>query len=95
MEEKKRVRPTWAMVRELEKKFSDQLDITSSLVADCNGWREKYRSVLADVKAAESVEKSLRQRNDELECRVAELEERIARGSDNAPRGFWSRLFGR
>lgn len=48
MEEKKRVRPTWAMVRELEEKLREQIDGTSRLVADCDGWRDKYRALLVE-----------------------------------------------
>ena len=43
MAEKKNVRPTWAMVRDLERRLASQIDGTSMLVADCDGWRELYR----------------------------------------------------
>ncbi len=54
-EKKKRVRPTWAMVRALEAqvktlqaKLDDQIDGTSMLVQDCDGWRDKYHVLLAE-----------------------------------------------
>ena len=70
MAEKKNVRPTWAMVRDLERRLASQIDGTSMLVADCDGWRELYRekcmriSVLEDKCSA--IEKSNRLMDDEL-----------------------------
>lgn len=57
MEEQKAKRPTWAMINELEAKvkdlqakLNDQIDGTSRLVQDCDGWREKFHKLLAENK---------------------------------------------
>ena len=50
-ENKKRVRPTWTQVRDLEAKLADQIDGTSRLVKDCDLWREKYQKLFAEHKA--------------------------------------------
>lgn len=57
MEEQKQQRPTWARIRELEAKvkdlqakLDDQIDGTSMLVQDCDGWREKFHKLLAENK---------------------------------------------
>jgi predicted RNase H-like nuclease (RuvC/YqgF family) len=56
--EKKMTRPTWAQVKDLERQVKDlqrkldsQVDGTSRLVQDCDGWREKYWRLLEENKA--------------------------------------------
>lgn len=85
-EKKKRVRPTLAMVRELEaeieslrrcgvgewrRMLDEQIEATSCLVRDCDAWRESYRELLRVANSS-----------------AAEV--RRLRG-----RGFWSRVFNR
>ena len=66
-EKKKRWRPSLAQYRELEKKLESQIDGTSKLVADCDGWREKYRSVIKEVSHGGD-KKVLREHIEALEC---------------------------
>ena len=72
-EKKKRVRPTWAMVRALEAqikslhaKLDDQIDGTSMLVQDCDGWRDKYHALLAERDFYKSAADALVAKNKEL-----------------------------
>lgn len=72
-EKKKRVRPTWALVRELEAeiadlqaKLDDQIDGTSMLVQDCDGWRDKYHALLAERDFYKSAADALVAKNKEL-----------------------------
>ena len=53
--EQKKPRPTWAKINELEAKvkelqakLDDQIDGTSMLVQDCDGWRDKFRALVAE-----------------------------------------------
>lgn len=89
MEGKRRTRPTWAQVRELEDKLADQIEGTSRLVADCDGWRELYREK-SDMLELETAS---RKAGDELierkRKKIKELENRIDRLMS---RGFWARL---
>lgn len=45
MEAKKRIRPTMAQVRELEKQVKDQTEALHERCMEADGWREKYREL--------------------------------------------------
>jgi len=45
-EKKKRWRPSLTAYRELQRKLDEQIEGTSLVVQDCDGWREKYRLLL-------------------------------------------------
>ena len=72
-EKKKRWRPSLAQYRELEKKLESQIDGTSKLVADCDGWREKYRNLLDDISKG-NVDVVLKDHIDSLRCENNALE---------------------
>ena len=72
-EKKKRERPTWAMVKDLQEKVSDlqkrldsQIDGTHMLVADCDGWREKYHALLDEKREVEELKARYVARIEEL-----------------------------
>ena len=69
-ENKKRVRPTWTQVRDLEAKLADQIEGTSRLVKDCDLWREKYQKLFAEhnllLKAADNGDSVTEMLSDEL-----------------------------
>lgn len=69
MGEKRKSRPTWTMVRELEAEVArlraltceslqqaldEQMDGTSAVVRDCDAWRDEYRSLLKEKEAVDA-----------------------------------------
>jgi len=105
MESKKRSRPTWTQVRELEARLESQVEGTSRLVAELNAWREKYRAVSdgdkllrernalarSNTLMKEELDR-LRERCDEYRSQNEGLSGRLRLLES---RGFWSRLFNR
>lgn len=82
-QEKKRVRPTWAMVKslegevaELKEKLRSQIEGTSMLVGDCDAWRDKYHELMNSAGATENDLRLLKERNNELthKCNMQERE---------------------
>ena len=67
MEGKKRWRPSLAQYRELEAKLEEQIEGTSHIVADCHGWRRKYRELIKEISKGND-KKVLRDHIDALEC---------------------------
>lgn len=65
-EKKKRWRPSLAQYREMERKLEEQIEGTSRIVQDCDGWREKYRKLVKEV-SKNCVDKVLKDRIDTLE----------------------------
>jgi len=65
-EKKKRWRPSLAQYREMERKLEEQIEGTSRIVAECDGWREKYRKMVKEV-SKNCVDKVLKDRIDTLE----------------------------
>lgn len=76
MAEKKNVRPTWAMVRDLERRLASQIDGTSMLVADCDGWRELYRNALVSIDIEQKRADSLKGANEFLCKEIDNLREK-------------------
>ena len=72
-EKKKRWRPSLTAYRELEKRLGSQIEGTSKLVADCDGWREKYRNLLDDISKG-NVDVVLKDHIDSLRCENNALE---------------------
>ena len=62
----KRWRPSLSQYRELEAKLEEQIEGTSRIVAECDGWREKYRKLVKEV-SKNCVDKVLKDRIDTLE----------------------------
>lgn len=106
MEKEKRWRPSLTAYRELEKKLEKQLEGTSRLVRECDIWREKFRTLLAErdklaanVRQLEQVNtlqaaemKVLRRKGDEFASLACERAGEIKRLRS---RGLWSRIFNR
>ena len=110
-EKKKRFRPSLGAYRalenevselreknkRLENRLSEQIDGSSSLVHDCDLWRDKYQELFASHEAMKSsngylegevdrlreVNKSLEDENERLRFEMRQMEKR----------GFWSRVF--
>ena len=80
---KKRWRPSLTAYRELEKKLEEQIEGTSRLVQDCDGWREKYMNI--------------REKNETLESsnRLMELELEKVREEDYSCEEYINDLQGR
>lgn len=96
MEEKKKSRPTWAMVRELEGVISRHMEDKHALVVQCDEWREKYRELVEFVEKHADVSKysELQRENEELRERVDELTAELSRlRSSGSRRGLLSSLF--
>lgn len=96
---RKRIRPTWGMVNDLRSRLDSQIEGTSRLVSDCDGWREKYQSLLREKSVLEGSNRLMEselslqhEMNDELYRKNEEL--RLALRLLKT-RGFWSRLFNR
>ena len=68
MEEKKRKRwrPSLAQYRELQAKLDEQIEGTSRIVAECHGWRKKYRDLVDSISKG-SVDNVLKDRIETLE----------------------------
>ena len=68
MEEKKkkRWRPSLAQYRELQAKLDEQIEGTSRIVAECHGWRKKYRDLVDSISKG-SVDNVLKDRIETLE----------------------------
>lgn len=66
-EKKKRWRPSLAQYRELEAKLEEQIEGTSRIVADCHGWRAKYRELIKEISKGND-KKVLRDHIEALEC---------------------------
>lgn len=66
-EKKKRWRPSLTAYRELEKKLESQIEGTSRIVQDCDGWREKYRELIKEISNGND-KKVLRDHIKALEC---------------------------
>lgn len=64
---KKRWRPSLAQYRELERRIDEQIDGTSLIVADCHGWRAKYRNLIDEISKGND-KKVLRDHIEALEC---------------------------
>lgn len=96
-ENRKRVRPTWAKVRELEAKLADQIDGTSLLVKDCDEWREKFRKLKGQNETLEKSNKFLGYAMEKLRKEMDELEKKNDGLCDELyclrERGFWARVF--
>ena len=68
MDEKtKRWRPSLTQYRELQAKLDEQIEGTSRIVADCDGWRAKYRSIIEEISKGND-KKVLRDHIEALEC---------------------------
>ena len=67
MEGKKRWRPSMTQYRELEAKLEEQIEGTSRIVADCHGWRRKYRALIEEISKGND-KKVLRDHIEALEC---------------------------
>ena len=68
MDEKtKRWRPSLTQYRELQAKLDEQIEGTSLIVADCHGWRAKYRSIIEEISKGND-KKVLRDHIEALEC---------------------------
>ena len=88
---KKRWRPSLAQYRELLRRIDEQIDGTSRIVADCHGWRAKYRDLIKSISEGKE-KKVLRDHIEALECenetlkhsnRLMEAELENIRMSDN------------
>ena len=66
-EKKKRWRPSLTQYRELQTKLDEQIEGTSLIVADCHGWRAKYRSIIEEISKGND-KKVLRDHIEALEC---------------------------
>lgn len=66
-EKKKRWRPSLTQYRELEAKLEEQIEGTSRIVADCRGWRAKYRELIKEISKGND-KKVLRDHIEALEC---------------------------
>ena len=64
---KKRWRPSLAQYRELERRIDEQIEGTSLVVADCHGWRAKYRNLIDEISKGND-KKVLRDHIEALEC---------------------------
>lgn len=64
---KKRWRPSLAEYRELERRIDEQIEGTSRIVADCDGWRAKYRDLIDEISKGND-KKVLRDHIEALEC---------------------------
>ena len=69
MEEGKnrRWRPSLSQYRELEARLEEQIEGTSRIVADCDGWRAKYRDLIDEISKGND-KKVLRDHIEALEC---------------------------
>ena len=68
MDEKtKRWRPSLTQYRELQAKLDEQIEGTSRIVADCDGWRAKYRNLIEEISKGND-KKVLRDHIEALEC---------------------------
>lgn len=79
--------------------LDEQIEGTSRLVADCDGWRDEYRKLKAEFKA---VEQSNGYLDDELvrmrsarDNAVKRCKELMQEVSNIKNRGFWARVFNR
>ena len=85
-EKKKRWRPSLTAYRELERRLEEQIEGTSLIVQECDGWRRKYRE-LADSNRVLArcagdparIVGELREKNETLEKSNAFLDGEISR----------------
>lgn len=78
MEEEKRRRPTVAQLKALEAELSSQSECVSRLVADCDAWRKKYRSLLVRQKNAVMMHEGVVEESARMSADLRELRQRLA-----------------
>lgn len=62
---------------ELRKKLESQIDGTSRLVADCDGWRDKYRKLLDEKKGLEKMHDDVVEESAKMSEELRELRSRL------------------
>lgn len=70
MEEKKKVRPTWTMVKNLEKKLAEAEETVHRQCVELDAWREKFRRLETEYqKRLEDIDAQLQKMKDRvIEC---------------------------
>lgn len=77
MEEKKKVRPTWTMVKNLEKKLAEAEETVHRQCVELDAWREKYRELAAKNAEAVGLKAKAVQRLEEAEAMLQNAKDRV------------------
>ena len=74
-----------------------QLDVTSMLVKDCDGWREKYRNLLDKNNLLERSNAHMESAQKDMRAEIARLSNALEQSRAEVlvlkNRGFWARVF--